>query len=220
MANLMNVGKQIGNNLNKLFVSIYNNYGGGADKMLIHTGVIGWIMSSAAQLFAIAINDKIPKEQKLFMIPQEFADACFNILSFYAVTRSFTSVANKLVKTGKWRTKTLANYLKRHNLLDKVGKQGFNIFSDLKLPYKVRRDSALFDIGVGVIATTIGSILSCNIITPLFRNLYASNRQKHSIAYMNKTNPSKPSEKPYNFSTMSEFQNRAYSKHFSYNLKV
>ncbi len=186
MTNFAKFGNLITENLNSLFVKIYKKYGGGADKMLIHTGVIGWVMSSAAQIFAILLNDKIPKEQKMFLIPQEFADAVVNILSFYTVTMTFTSVASKLVKTGKWRTKTLENYLKKHNLMNKVGKKDFNIFKDIKLPYRQKRDATLFDVGIGVLATAVGSVLSCNIITPLLRNLYASKRQKTSIQYMNR----------------------------------
>ena len=37
-------------------------YGDKPGKMLVHTGVIGWILSSAAQVCAIVINDKIPKD--------------------------------------------------------------------------------------------------------------------------------------------------------------
>ena len=113
-----------------------------ADKMLIHTGTIGWALSSAAQIFGIMINDKIPKEQKMFLIPQEFMDACVNILAFYTITN----------------TLSLRNY-------------------------------RLFRAGIGVIAMTIGSVISCNIITPLIRNKYASRRQQQNIEKMNNPNP-------------------------------
>ena len=42
---------------------------------------------------------------------------------------------------------------------------------------------------MGVIASTLGSIFSCNIITPLSRNMYASRRQQENIAKMNNPNP-------------------------------
>ena len=66
---------------------IAGRYGDDIGKMLVHTGVIGWILSSAAQVVAIVINDKIPKEQKMFLIPQEIADAGVNIASFYLITQ-------------------------------------------------------------------------------------------------------------------------------------
>ena len=62
---------------------IARHYGENPGKMLIHTGVIGWVLSSAAQVAAIVINDKIPKEQKMFLVPQEMSDAAVNIASFY-----------------------------------------------------------------------------------------------------------------------------------------
>ena len=68
---------------------VAKHYGSNTGKMLIHTGVIGWILSSAAQVAAIVINDKIPKEQKMYLIPQEIADAAVNIVSFYAITQTF-----------------------------------------------------------------------------------------------------------------------------------
>ena len=47
-------------NILKPFVNwVAKNYGDNVGKMLIHTGVIGWILSSAAQVVAIVINDEI-----------------------------------------------------------------------------------------------------------------------------------------------------------------
>ena len=65
-----------------LFDKIYEMYHKDAGKMLRHTGTIAWILSSVAQLFGIAANDKIPKEQKMYMIPQEIADAVKKIRGF------------------------------------------------------------------------------------------------------------------------------------------
>lgn len=50
---------------------IYKNYGENPGKMLVHTGVLGWILSSLAQIAAVVFNDKISKEQKVFLIPQD-----------------------------------------------------------------------------------------------------------------------------------------------------
>ena len=62
MANLSQMFKAFKNH-------VYNVYGPNPAKMLIYTGVLGWFLSSAAQVVAIAVNDKIPKEQKAFLIP-------------------------------------------------------------------------------------------------------------------------------------------------------
>ena len=42
-----------------------------------------------------------------------------------------------------------------------------------------------FKNGVDVIGMTVGSILSCNIITPVLRNKIAANRQQKTLARMN-----------------------------------
>ncbi len=60
-----------------------------------------------------------------------------------------------------------------------MGKVGFDILKDVKnVPESIAKDYKSFEDGVDVIATTIGSVLSCNIVTPLLRNRFASDRQK------------------------------------------
>ena len=45
-----------------IFDRLYKTYSGSLGKMLIHTGVIGWALSSAAQILAIVINDNITSQ--------------------------------------------------------------------------------------------------------------------------------------------------------------
>ncbi|HCB10663.1 MAG TPA: hypothetical protein DEO94_00590 [Cyanobacteria bacterium UBA11991] len=163
-----------------LKVSLFNHYGKAPAKMLIHTGVIGWIMSSAAQIFAIAINDKIPKKEKMFMIPQEAADAMINILSFYTITQGVTSLMAKAVKCGKITPKII----KELGFGKKLGQFSFNM--PKSLPKNVKTDFASFQNGMGVLATLVGSIISCNIVTPILRNMYASHKQQTQLAKMQK----------------------------------
>ena len=100
-------------NLFSNFKSVmYKNYGENPGKMLVHTGVLGWILSAMAQVSAVVFNDKISKEQKSFLIPQEMADAAINIISFYVITSSFKNLASKLVSTGKLSTSKIRNYIK------------------------------------------------------------------------------------------------------------
>ena len=171
-----------------LLNKIYEGYHKDAGKMLRHTGVIGWIMSSMAQIAAIMMNDKIPKEQKMFLIPQEFADACVNILSFYCLTSSLTAVANKFVTTGKFIPADVKKSLIKKGFADKIGTFDFNI-DDIKLTGKPKKSYLRFNGGINVIATTIGSVISCNIVTPILRNLYASHRQKTNIEKFNNPSP-------------------------------
>ena len=63
------------------------------DKMgdiIILTSVAGWLASSAAQLFGIAINKDYSTKEKKFMLSQEGADALINIVSYFLFTKSCT----------------------------------------------------------------------------------------------------------------------------------
>lgn len=94
----------IANVFEKMKNRMFKSYSGDAGKMLLHTGTIGWLVSSAAQVFAIMVNDKVSKEQKKFMIPQEMADAAINILAFYTLTDSIQNITKRLVSSGKFIT--------------------------------------------------------------------------------------------------------------------
>lgn len=176
-------------NLSSLFsnfkTTMLKNYGENPGTMLVHTGVLGWVLSSLAQVSAVVFNDKISPEQKSFLIPQEIADAAVNILSFYTITTSFKKVASKLVSTGKLTTTPIKNFLKKFGLKNKeyIGNIKFDIeklanFDDIKSEYRP------FKNGVDVIASVTGSVISCNLVTPVLRNMYASKKQKQAIAKM------------------------------------
>ena len=175
---------------------VARHYGENPGTMLIHTGVIGWVLSSLAQITAIIINDKIPAKQKMFLIPQEAADAAVNIASFYLITQTFQSIASKLVKSGKWLPANVSKFLKNSPFEDKIGKLDFEVLRDVKnLPEKLTKNYKEFEDGIDLVATTVGSVLSCNIVTPIIRNQYASKRQKTARAKFG-SDENQP-EKPY-----------------------
>ena len=97
-------------------------------------------------------------------------------------------MASKLVSTGKLTTKPIREFLTKQGVTssEHIGKLGFNIenmanFQDIKGEYKS------FKNGVDVVASTVGSIISCNIVTPVLRNEYAAKQQKKAIAKMHGT---------------------------------
>lgn len=190
--------------LEKAFSSLksylYKNYGENPGKMLLHTGTAGWILSSAAQVMAIITNDKIATEQKTFLIPQEIGDGVINILSFYILTSSVKNLCSKAVLNGKIANKAIKGYLEKNKLTDKIGKVDFNIKNTQNYG-EIREDFTSFKNGVDVLASTTGSILSCNIVTPILRNEYAADRQKKANDYLAKRNQS-----PYHKFTMNEFR--------------
>ena len=210
---------QINNLFSNFKNTLYKNYGENPGKMLVHTGVLGWILSSLAQVSAIVFNDKISTEQKSFLIPQEIADAGVNILSFYLITSSFKRVASKLVKTGKLTTKPIREFLSKYGITSQkyIGNRKFNIenlanFKDIKSEYRP------FKNGVDVVASTVGSVVSCNIVTPVLRNEYAAKKQKQAIARM-QANEQKTAY-PKGIS-LADYQKLSSIKYSSYgNLKI
>ena len=190
-------------------------YGEQPGKMLVHTGVLGWILSSLAQITAVAFNDKIPAEQKVFLIPQEIADAAVNILSFYIVTQSVKSLGSKLVTSGKISNPKIREFVAKLGKNSDMGKWDFDI-RKLNGFSAIKDDFTNFKNGVDVYASLAGSIASCNIITPVIRNRYAAEKQKDVLARMN-DNRMKYMQAPRGV-TMNEYLNRVYAKNSS--LKV
>ena len=198
---------------------LYKHYGEEPGKMLVHTGVLSWTLSAAAQVMAIVFNDKISKKEKLFLIPQECADAGINILSFYLVTNAFTNFGTKLVKTGKLTTPLIDKYIKEKNVKD-IGKITTDISQNM--PQDVLNEFKSLKSGISVLTNTVGSILSCNILTPILRNEYAARKQKEILTKENK-NPNLQSPagvqifKPV---SMSAYQKLAYTKFSGSDVKI
>lgn len=209
-------------NFLKPFVNwVAKHYGDNVGKMLIHTGVVGWILSSAAQVVAIVINDEIPKKQKMYMIPQEIADACVNIASFYLVTQSFKSIGSKLVDSGRWLSAPVRKFL-IDNKVANVGKKGFDVLTQGNLTPEMLNKFSEFRNGMDVLFTTTGSILSCNILTPIVRNEIAAYRQKSAIKEMERPTDVPSHQSIFNQNTfvkrptMDAFQTRVYDKYSVY----
>lgn len=205
------------NLLQRTVNTVFEKFSSNPSKMLIYTGVLGWFLSSAAQVVAIAVNNNISKEQKSYLIPQEIADGAVNVFSFFLITQSIKAVTSKLVSTGKIISPKVKNYLveKGFNTKDRIGKVGFDIAEirntcqDFE---KILPDYNKFKSGTEVIATTLGSILSCNIVTPILRNQIAASRQKTALSEQ-KTNLN-DYKRPQGLS-IDQFRNQAYSKYGS-----
>ena len=198
-------------NLDKVLSNIYKHYGENPGQMLLHTGTVGWILSCLAQVGAIITNDKIAPEQKTFLIPQELGDGLINILSFYLLTSSVKNICSKAVLNGKLANKAIKNYLTKNKLEKNIGKIDFDIkkttnFTDIKDEF------VSFKNGVDILASTTGSILSCNIVTPILRNEFASRQQKNAneILKQKKEEGITNNSQLYNRITMSQYQQNIY----------
>lgn len=160
---------------------VYNHFKKNTAKMLIYTGVAGWALSSIAQIGAVACNPKISKEQKSFLIPQEIWDMFINVGSFFLVTLTVKKMCSRLASTGKFAPEKVRNFLNKHKDLygDKVGKLDL----DLDLVLKNHKDFPIesyyaYKNKITTIGTVAAGVVSSNIITPVVRNVMASNAQK------------------------------------------
>lgn len=160
-------------------------------KMLLIVGALGWLFSSAAQVAAIMVNNKIPEDQKKFLIPQEIADGVVNVASFLILTESCTKLGKYLVNSGKLITPEISKFLERPEIKSEIAKKGkdFRIGSlpqlkELggKFDEKFSPKYNEFATGITFIASTIGSIISCNLITPYLRNKIGAHFQKIGVA--------------------------------------
>ena len=163
---------------------VYETFKADTSKMLIATGTMGWILSSAAQLYAIIKNKNIDTETKSFLYPQELMDAIVNIASFLGFTLVAKKGVSKLVSTGKFAPESVRNYLNKSAYKDKVGKLDLDLDKVLKNT-SVENSYTSYKNFVTTIGTIIASVISCNIITPFVRNKTASRVQKSYIDMKN-----------------------------------
>lgn len=177
------------NFLQKTLESIYNTYKKDTGKMLIHTSVLGWALSSLAQIGAVVVNPKISKDQKGYMLPQEIMDAVTNVLSFLIITLSTKKFVSKLASTGKIAPVKVRNFLNKHKDLygQKIGKLDFDIDDALRKSNDINKEDIrksyyAFKNFSTTVATVAAGAFASNIVTPIVRNNYATKVQKRYLA--------------------------------------
>lgn len=124
-------------------------------RFLFLTAAIGWFLASAAQTFGIVVNKNIDKEDKNFLIPQEIFDGLINIGLYALITAPLIKQTEKLVDKGVISFK---NVQKNTPKFDKL--KG----------------------GAKVLASLVGAVVSCNILTPIARNKLSVLSQKKKVA--------------------------------------
>ncbi|MBR1374440.1 hypothetical protein IJ750_02055 [bacterium] len=190
---------------------VYKHLESGSGAMILATSMLGIAMSSIAQTGAIWFNDKYSPKQKAFMIPQELTEGCITVLSMFLITKPIQKITKNYTKTGKILSKELTEYLTKQNLIDKRGKLNFNVRENIeevinkieksdkyintskiereKLIEKHRHALNSFDNicdSTSAITTTVGSIISTALISPILRNYSASYYQKINMDIYNK----------------------------------
>ena len=180
--------------MDKLLTWFADKFSKNASKMLIATGVVGWTLSSLAQIGAILFNPNISKEQKSFLIPQECADALVNIGSFFAITQVTRMTVSKLFSTGKFASTKVRDFLNKNKHLykDKIGKIEFDIDKIMdKHPHFPKKEYYSTKNYYTTLATVGAGILSSNIVTPIVRNKMANKMHKNYVD-MKKSEVEKP----------------------------
>ena len=168
--------------IQKKFNWIYTTFTDDNSKMLIVTGALGWILSSAAQIAGIYANSKISNEKKSFLVPQELTDGIINALAFIGITVFAKKGIEKMASTGKVATQSVRNFLNQNpELKAKVGKFDFNLDNVIPKNIDAYKSYKSYKNFITTMGTLGAGILSCNIVTPVIRNATASIVQKSYI---------------------------------------
>lgn len=114
---------------------MYKLYSEDAGKQLVHTGALGWLFSSLAQVWVVATDKNIDQKEKKFLVPQEICDGATNVTLYYTISQLIKKGGDMLVDKG-------------HFISDEVVK-GVEILSN---------DKSSFENGL----KTIGKSLSSN----------------------------------------------------------
>ena len=178
--------KPLSDFIQKGFNWIHTTFKDDYSKMLIATGALGWILSSAAQIAGIYANSKISDEKKSFLVPQEMMDGFINAIAFIGITTIAKRGIEKMASTGKTTTLSVRNFLNQHpELKEKVGKLDFNLDDVIPQNTDAYKSYKSYKNFITTMGTLGASVLSCNIITPVVRNATASRVQKSYIDMKN-----------------------------------
>lgn len=186
----MKIPSQITSITNFIFEKCSKDIG----NMLIGTTIAGWVASSTAQVIGISRNKEYSKKQKQFMVRQEMADAAINIGSFFLITTPIKLFASKLVSSGKIIPNIVKTIATKNGDLNNLGKLKFNLSKQSYLGSEARKAYNSFNNFMGTSAAVIGGVISSNLVTPVLRNRYASNRQNKTLTKHN----SVPKTSPFN----------------------
>lgn len=182
-------------NLGDLKNYIFKEFSQKPDLVMAIAVSLSMATSCLAQVLSVTFNKKIDKKEKKFLIPQELADGIINTFSSLVIIKMLGRTATKLVSTGKWSNSAIRNFVKDNAKDVKMGDIATNLektFIDKNNEKVLEEFYHIYDSfknGIAMIATTIGAVISCNIVTPILRNAYASRQQKNSIEKHQVKNP-------------------------------
>ena len=169
---------------------LYEKFSEGGGNMLIFMGALGWFTAAIAQIVALNLNKKIPKDEKGFLVKQEIADGAVNCGMYLGFTKLVQTCVNWGLEKGKITSDTIQPIVEKAAKDKKIDLTKYfekNNISDL---LKDKTDDLAkfkkFKNGVDICTNIIASIIACNIVTPLARNFIAAkwtkkNKSKNEI---------------------------------------
>lgn len=176
---------------------IMNTYSADFSKALLHTGVVGYASSSAAQVGSIILKDDTTAENKKYMIHQEITEGAVNTLLFYTVCQYVKAKTEQLINQGNILPKTTRALLDELKVkqVENVGLYLENLLEKSKNPEMTTKIiKALEHLKVYMIPTVTtaaafgAAVLASNIIAPICRNLIAGHLHKKEQKVMRFSN--------------------------------
>lgn len=187
---------------------VYKHFGKNSGNMLLATSILGFTISSLAQIAAIIVNKKYSVSQKAFMVPQELGELFVASSAIFLITKPMQKFASKLVKTGKIMPKSLTQYVKENNLASKRGSLDFDFSKEVKgIIEQIQKSDSYISSkekelllekhhqalnsyettadAVSALTTTAAGLLTTGLVVPVARNRFASYYQKQNMDVYN-----------------------------------
>lgn len=157
--------------LNNLIKNITDRHEKDPGSIVKIAGAITWACSSAAQVKAIVTNEKIPAQDKKFMVRQEIADGAINVGILVTLSTLFQKAGREIVKHGLIPQQAIEDpQFGNHSSVIKYLKANLKSAADVKtLPECLQK----YVKGMSVITALIGGILAVNVAAPILRNKIA-----------------------------------------------
>lgn len=191
--------------------AILKKLSGDMSGIFIGTTIIGYIAGAAGQLYGINKNDKLDSSKKNFLKFQEIADCVINIAAYFTITKACTNLTKKLASSGKILSKSITEGCKTcgfdknvknigkeistklsklSNAKEVIEKQNYSESPELLKSVKTQINNLTelkdkyspFENGMAMLGTIGGGLVSADIISPVLRNKYASQKQQQKPA--------------------------------------
>lgn len=154
------------------------------------TGTISWALSCIAYTCAVIFNDKIPKEQKKFLVPQEIIDGAINVTLYWTITSRLKKFGEIAVDKGlvlpKSLKSTFLKEVKKHPLV-KPDKVDWYLNNSTTLQEYLK-----FKKTFSIASSLAGSIVAVAIVTPITRNIVAKGIEVLKAKMPRKVQPAAP----------------------------